>query len=485
MENSLKTKIYNASKWAVVTELAAKLVVPVLNMILARLLAPSAFGILATVTMVIAFAEVFVESGFSKYLIQQKFEDPDKERRYMSVAFWINIALSLFLWGAIAIFNKQLAVLVGNPGLGHLLVISGVSIPLYSIVGIECCKLKKDLDFKKLFYVRIVSALTPLFVTIPLALLGLDYWSLIIGSIAGILVQAILLIFIGNFKPQLYFSKTAFLEMFSYGIWTLLNGLAVWLTTWIDSLLIGRFMNDYYLGLYKNSTGMITSLFGMITAAIVPVLFSSLSKMQHDDEMFASMYHNTLKNIALLVLPMGVGVCIYSNLATNILLGKQWAEATNIIAVTAISTALRTVFVSLNGDVFCAKGHFKTPLLLQVADILITIPLCYFALVKGFWIFVYVSALSKLLFIIPRQYLLWKKCSINPWETFKKLKNIFSSTIIMGLLAFCLHKISNNIILELVSIAVCIFAYFATLCLHHSERIFLKSIIAQIKSKKE
>ena len=213
MENSLKTKIYNASKWAVVTELAAKLVVPVLNMILARLLAPSAFGILATVTMVIAFAEVFVESGFSKYLIQQKFEDPDKERRYMSVAFWINIALSLFLWGAIAIFNKQLAVLVGNPGLGHLLVISGVSIPLYSIVGIECCKLKKDLDFKKLFYVRIVSALTPLFVTIPLALLGLDYWSLIIGSIAGILVQAILLIFIGNFKPQLYFSKTASLSI--------------------------------------------------------------------------------------------------------------------------------------------------------------------------------------------------------------------------------------------------------------------------------
>ena len=450
MENNLKTKIFNASKWSIITEIAAKIVTPVLNMILARLLAPEAFGVLTTVTMVITFAEVFVESGFSKYLIQHKFEDSEQENRYMSVAFWINIALSMLLWGGIGIFNEQLASLVGSPGLGHLLVISGISIPLYSIVGIECCKLKKDFDFKKLFYVRIVSALVPLFVTIPLALLGFDYWALIIGSIAGILIQAILLIFIGNFKPTLFFSKAAFTEMFSYGIWTLMNGLAVWISNWVDALLIGKFMSDYYLGLYKNTTSMITALFGMITAAIVPVLFSSLSKMQNDDEMFSSMYQSTLKNVALLVIPMGVGVCIYSNLATYILLGDKWMEATKIIAVGAASTALRTVFISLNGDVYRAKGHFKTPLVLQLVDIVITIPLCFFALKDGFWTFVYVRAITKLILIIPEQILLRIKCNISMRRTAKNLLPCLIATVAMGICAVLLHGAIDSIVYDVI-----------------------------------
>ena len=484
MDRSLKSKVANASKWSIVTELAAKLITPVLNMILARLLEPEAFGVLTTVTMVIAFAEVFVESGFSKYLIQHNFESPVQERQYMSVAFWINISLSIILWGLIALFNDQLASLVGNPGMGHLLVVSGVSIPLYSIVGIECCKLKKDLNFKKLFSVRITSALVPLFVTVPLALLKFDYWALIIGNIAGIAVQAVLLMFIGNFKPQFFFSKAAFSEMFSFGIWTLLNGLAVWVTNWIDSLLIGRYMNDYYLGLYKNSTGMITSLFGMVTAAIVPVLFSSLSKMQNDDDAFSEMYQNTVKNITMFVLPMGVGVCIFSDLATYVLFGSKWVEATSIVAISAITTALRTVFISINGDVYRAKGHFKTPFILQLLDISITIPACYFALMDGFWTFVYVRAISRLLFIVPEQCIIWKQCSINPKITFKKLVPVLTSTLIMGMIAFALHKLCNSLITQVISIILCVIIYFASLCIYRTERIFICSLSTPMNRKK-
>lgn len=484
MENNLKAKIFNASKWSVITEVAAKIVTPILNMILARLLAPEAFGVLTTVTMVISFAEVFVESGFSKYLIQHKFETDEQERKYMSVAFWVNIALSLVLWGLIAVFNEQLAEMVGNPGKGYLLVISGVSIPLYSIVGIECCKLKKDLDFKKLFYVRIAAALVPLFVTIPLALLNFDYWALIIGNIAGILVQAVLLMFVGSFRPHFFFSKTAFNEMFSFGIWTLLNGLAVWITNWVDSLMIGRYMNDYYLGLYKNSTGTITSLFGMITSAIVPVLFSSLSKMQNDEKQFSSMYQETLKNVAIFVIPMGVGACVYSDFATSVLLGSQWTEATNIIAVSSISTALRTVFISLNGDVYRAKEHFKTPLVLQIVDIAVTIPLCLIALKTGFWTFVYVRAISRLLLIIPEALLLKTKCGISPKETVRNLAPCFFATVVMTVAAVLLHGISDSFVYQIASIAICAVIYFSVLMIKKSERAYLLGIVKSVIHKK-
>jgi len=317
-----------------------------------------------------------------------------------------------------------------------------------------------------------------------LALLEFDYWALIIGSIAGISFQALLLVFIGNFKPKFTFRKSALKEMLSFGIWTLLNGLAVWLTNWMDSLLIGRFMNDYYLGLYKNSTGMITSLFGMVTSAIVPVLFSSLSKMQNDDEMFASMYQKTLKNVTLFVLPMGIGVCIYSDLATDILLGSQWVEATNIIAVSAISTALRTIFVSLNGDVYRAKGHYKTPLILQLFDIVIAIPICCWALNQGFWMFVYVRALLKLVLIIPEAILLKTKCNIAPSKTIKNLFPCITASLLMGAIAVLLHGLNDAFVYQIVSILLCALTYLISLLMNKKERKYVTDMLKSIERHK-
>ena len=167
--------------------------------------------------------------------------------------------------------------MVGNEGLGHLIIITGVTIPLYGMIGIQNCELRKNLDFKKLFYVRIVAAFVPLFITLPLALLGLDYWSLIIGNIAGILVRAIMLIIVGKFKPLLFFNFKQLKHMLSFGVWTLMVGIAIWLTSWVDSLLISQYMTGHYLGLYKNATSTITALFAIVTSALTPVLFSALS----------------------------------------------------------------------------------------------------------------------------------------------------------------------------------------------------------------
>ena len=111
--------------------------------------------------------------------------------------------------------------------------------------------MRKSLNFKKLFYVRIAAALVPIFVTIPCALLGFDYWSLIFGNIVGTIVRAMMLFIVDRFKPIWIFSKKIFIHMISYGIWTLVDGIAVWATTWIDTLLISRNLTNYYLGIYR------------------------------------------------------------------------------------------------------------------------------------------------------------------------------------------------------------------------------------------
>lgn len=108
-------KIQNATKWSSITEIIAKLISPITNMILARLLAPEIFGIVATVTMVFSFADMFTDAGFQKFIVQRKFEDDKELFKYANVAFWANLFVSVIFWIIIAIFSNQIADLVGCP----------------------------------------------------------------------------------------------------------------------------------------------------------------------------------------------------------------------------------------------------------------------------------------------------------------------------------------------------------------------------------
>lgn len=119
----------NATRWSTITEIVAKLVSPITSMILARLLTPEAFGVIATINMVISFADMFTDAGFQKFLIQHQFKDEQELNQNTTVAFWTNLIISLIGWLIIAIFSENIAELVGNPGLGNVIVIAAVSLP--------------------------------------------------------------------------------------------------------------------------------------------------------------------------------------------------------------------------------------------------------------------------------------------------------------------------------------------------------------------
>ncbi len=485
MSNEVVKKAVAATKWSALSEIISKCITPVTNMILARILAPEAFGVLATVQMVIAFAEVFVDSSFQKYLIQHQFKDKTEEHQYMSVALWANLAVSLFMWGIISLFNAQIADLVGDTGKGHLLIAVGATIPLHAVIGIQNCKIKKDLDFKKLFAVRIVSSLIPLCITLPLALLGLDYWALVIGNIAGVVVRSLMLSVIGSFKPLIFFSFAQLKDMLSYSVWTLLNGLAVWLVAWVDTFLIGRYLTDHYLGVYKNSVSLITTLFGIVTAAITPVLFSSLSKLQDDNEQFKRFYLGVQKAIAFLVIPMGLGIFLYKDFATSLFFGAQWTDATAVIGINGLMITFRTLFVSLNGDVFRSRGHFKTPLAIEMIDILISIPVCYYVLTHfGFSTFVYTKAFLRLLPIGPELVMLKKKCCIDTLSIVKNVGSYFLASGIMCIAAVLLKQVGASFVWNVVSIVLCALVYFATLYCIPTERRFLVDFVRKRRKGK-
>lgn len=475
----ISNELNKSFKWSVVTELLAKLITPILNAVLARILLPDDFAPLANITMIISFAEVFVEQGFRKYLIQHDFKNGDEYDKAFHVAFWANLGISILLWLVIAVFSKPIAAFLGSPEIWKAILLSGILLPLYSVSGILNAKLQRNFQFKKLFIVRIITAFIPLFITIPLALLGFNSWSLVIGNIASVLAQAVVLAILCRYKPNFYFSFKLLKEMFMFGSWTMLDGIAVWLTGWIDSLMIAHYMTPHYLGIYKNSLSTINSLFAIVTSAIMPVLFVGLSKFQNDDKKFSDLFCDTQRTVAMVLMPLGVGAFIYSDFAVEILFGKSWSEASGVVGAIGLSTAVRTVFVSICSDAYRAKAKVKLPLILQLADLAVIVPVCIISAKYGFWPLVYSRALVKLDLIIPEIIIMKKVLDIEIEKQARKLIPIFIAMLVMTVFCCLLRSIGNSFVWNIVSIISAAAVYFGTLLIFPSGRKDIKAFMAR------
>lgn len=482
-ENNLQNKVINATKWSAMTEIAAKLVSPITNMILARILAPEAFGVVATVTMIVSFAEMFTDAGFQKYLVQHQFKDEEEKFNNANVAFWTNLGISILLWITIFIFREKIAISVGNPGLGNVIAIASFQLLLTSFSSIQMALYRRDFDFKTLFLVRMVAVFIPFAVTVPLAILGLKYWALIIGTITMQFSNAIVLTLKSKWKPKLYYNLKILKEMISFSIWSLIEAISIWLTTWADTFIIGNALNQHYLGLYKTSTSMVNTLMVLITGSTTPVLFSTLSRLQDDEVKFNRIFLKFQRLISIIVFPLGVGVYLYSDLATQILLGSQWGEASGVIGIWALTSSIMIVFGNYCSELYRAKGRPKLSFIAQLLHLIVLVPACIISSKYGFWTLVYTRSLIRLQLVLVH-FLLMK--FVIKFTISSMFKNVFPtaiSAVTMGVFGYLLQQINEGLIWNLFSIVLCAVLYFGILFIFHNMRKEVFGLIKKVLPK--
>lgn len=403
MSDSLNRKAAAAARWSIVTEVLVKLVSPVTQLILARILAPEAFGMVATVTMVTSFADMFSDSGFQKYLVQHEFGSDGELYRNADVAFWTNMGVSLILWMGIALFRDPISSLVGSPGLGFPIAVACASLPLTSFSSIQLALFRRRLDFKTVMPVRVAVALVPLVVTVPLALVGLGFWSLIIGTIAGNVVNAFALTVLSPWKPRPFYSFALLKGMFAFSGWSLLEAVAIWATSWSGTFVVGSLLDAYHLGLYRQPMTLVNSAFNLVTNATTPVLFSSLSRLQGTDDEFRSFFYRFQFNVAMFVLPLGVGIFSFRDFLTGFLLGEQWTDASLMMGCWGLSTGVMIVFSHYCSEVFRAKGKPKVSLVCQTLYMCVMVPVLYVSASAGFQQLVVANAAVRVVGIAVNQ----------------------------------------------------------------------------------
>ncbi len=481
MPQELNTKVKTATKWSTVGEIVSKLVTPITSMVLARLLTPEAFGVVTTLTMIIAFAEIFTDAGFQKYLVQHEFIDNRDRDESTNVAFWSNLVMSFIIWGIIAIFANPLAALVGNPGLGYVLIIACVNIPIAAFSSIQYALYKRDLDFKTLFKVRVVSTLIPLLVTVPLAFWLRSYWALVIGNITVHTSNAVLLTVFSKWKPRFYYSFAKLKEMLSFTIWSMIEAVSIWLTGYVDVFIVGTMLSQYYLGLYKTSSSLVGQIMSLITGITTPILFSALSRLQNDEKEFHRLFFRFQKLVGLLIIPLGVGIFIFSDLATELVLGSQWMEASGFVGLWGLTSSVTIVLSHYSSEVYRAKGKPKLSVLAQVLHIVVLWPTILIAVKYGFETLYIARSLVRLELIAVNLCIMGIAVKM---PVGKMITNVFPSCVAAAcMLLVLLLPATSNLWINIVYALVATVIYFVVVMFFPEERRTLLNMPKLIKNK--
>ncbi len=457
---SLKKKVGFATRWSTFAEILTKLITPITSMILARLLTPEIYGIVASIAVITSFADVFTDAGFQKYIIQHEFKDEDDLNKSTNVAFWTNLAISIIFWFAIFLFRDGLATLVSCDGLGIVVAIASLSLPLTSFSSIQMARYKRDFEFKKLFYLRIIGAVLPLFVTVPIAYFTRSYWALIIGTLSANLVDAVLLTSMSKWKPRFFYSFQRLKEMFGECWQILFQALLVWATSYISTFMIGVFLTTYHVGLYKAANNTVCQFFNIIISATSASSFSAWSRLQNDKEGLKSFYLNYIAAIGYLYLPLGIGMFIFRETVTLVFLGNQWLEIATFLGFFSLSKMVTSCFSSTCNNLYIAYGKPKIAILSQILFLGFQIPLIYFSSKAGFTEFCIAYCLNCIPPTIIQLIIVKRVFNINIFNLISKLLPSTISALVMGGVGILLGLISSSIVWNIVAIICCVIVYF-------------------------
>lgn len=440
-------KITAAIKWNSVSEIFAKLFVPITNILLARVLLPEEFGIVATIMMIITLIDLVSESGFQKYIIRTEFTNTSELKKYLNVAFTINLSVTSILIFIVIILRTKIGQILGNVDLIPPLLLAMVLLLLSGLISVQTALFKKQLNFKILGITRVISVLVPLGVTLPMAIAGSSYWSIIIGKICSDLLTLILLQLKSDWKPQILFSKTITNKMIKTSIWALFETILMWFTTYIGVFYLTLYSSTYFVGMYRTSMVSVDGILVTIYMPLISVMYSAMaSKNNIIDKVY--MFEKFHKVIALLLIPSSIGIFLYKDFVALILLGSNWKEAPLFIGMWALSTMLYVLLGTSFYELYRAKGNFKQPVILHCMYSLVYVSILFVVRPSSFTSFVFLNTIIRAS-VLPTMNLImyWIDSKESLWEMCKNECTFALSTIVMYIFThiYFENRISNNI----------------------------------------
>lgn len=320
MSNSLKSTTINAFFWSFIERVGQQGVQFIISIILARLLLPEQFGLIGMLVLFLGLAQSFLDSGFGSALIQKK---EATHTDYCSI-FFFNIAVGFFAAGLLCLIAPLIAGFYKLPQLTSLTRFLSLNIVINSFALIQTTLLSKNVDFKALSKISIITAAASGTIGVVMAINGFGVWSLAIQQVCGNLFRTVLLWFYSAWRPSLVFSFTSLRDMFSFGSRLLASGLLNTIFENSYMVVIGKLFSAASLGYYSRAWSLQQLPSMNLTEIVTRVTFPLFSSIQDDPNQLKRGFKKTLSTIGLFNFPVMIGLLVVSKSLVSVLLTDKW-----------------------------------------------------------------------------------------------------------------------------------------------------------------
>lgn len=355
----------SGAAWVALEKWASRLLSLVVFGLLARLLAPEDFGLMAICVSVATILGIFVQYGLAQVLVQRK----ELTEREIHTAFWAGFAFSLLLYGLLWVSTPIFVNIYDEPLLGTILRVSGLVLPLAGLASVPAALLERDLRFRPLAVRQLSGVVIGSGVAVTIAVLGGGVWALVLQPVVTAGVAVVVLWIAGRWWPKMVFDRFALRGMLGFSVLVVATELVGSINFNVDKFVVGAYFDPTVLGYYFMAQRLLTLVLEVASAVLDKVSLSALSRVQDDHARFQRFF------FSLTFISSTLGFALYGVLVgfgeplTRLVFGPGWEDTVLIAALLAPMMMLATA-TYFDKNVLIARGRPAASLVLAVVGLL-------------------------------------------------------------------------------------------------------------------
>lgn len=330
-------KITSGIVWSFAERMAAQLVSAIVTIILARVLDPEHYGAISIATVFITLCDVFVTSGFGSAIVQQK----ETDELTLNTAFVLSFGMSVVIYALLFLIAPFIGRFYEMPEIASVIRVMALRIPIASINTIQQATLRRNMEFKRFFFVSMIGTVLSGLGGIVMAMLGFGVWALVAQYMAYIVVSTIVMFPVCGWKPKLQFAASRAKVIFSFGWKVLATDIVSTLGSDIRSLIVGKVFGSADLAFYDQGKKYPQLLVNNLSAAVNKVMLPAYSQVQDDLTQLKTMLRKSIQLGMLLLAPVMIGFASVADSFVEWILTDKWAETVPYIQIFCISYLTR------------------------------------------------------------------------------------------------------------------------------------------------
>ena len=430
---NLKRKAASGMIWTAIQKYSTMVLSFVSGIILARLLTPDDFGCIGMLAIFMSLAEVFIDAGFGSALIQKK----NPTQADYSTVFYFNLVMSAALYLLLFFCAPLIANFYRMPILSRILRLQGLVLFIYAFSIIQRNIIRKNLRFRKLSTITIITSIISLVVTVFMAYMGYGVWSLVAQNFIVALIPCIFFWVTTDWRPTWEYSWISFKELFGFGSFMFFTHLFTTFSQRITGLLVGRWYDPATMGYYTKASDLQKSVSNSVSGVMVQTTYPLYASIQDDMVRLANMVKRITSTLAFITVPLLSLLIVIAKPLIIFLYSDKWLSSVPYFQVLCLA-GMATCLFAVNNQTIAAIGKSKVTFNWTMVKQVINIVLQLVGIVFwGIWGLLVGKVLSAWISYFINISLVTKYVGYKTHQQVRDLLPIFIVSLIAVVVAYC------------------------------------------------